>query len=79
MGSAEAVTHARSVVDELRRSGEFRRIANFYALPVLINQTLDSGWFHTLVFIGTVALLVRQSLGRLSRATWCSNSCSWAG
>ena len=42
-------------IDELRRSGEFRRIAGFYALPVLINQTLDSGWFRTLTFIGTVA------------------------
>ena len=28
------------------RSGEFRRIAAFYALPVLINQTLDSEWFR---------------------------------
>jgi polar amino acid transport system substrate-binding protein len=42
-------------IDELRRSGEFRRIADFYALPVLINQTLDSGWFRILAFIGTVA------------------------
>jgi polar amino acid transport system substrate-binding protein len=42
-------------IDELRRSGEFRRIADLYALPVLINQTLDSGWFRILAFIGTVA------------------------
>jgi polar amino acid transport system substrate-binding protein len=42
-------------IDELRRSGEFRRIADFYALPVLINQTLDSGWFRFLAFVGTVA------------------------
>src|SRR5262245_18559885 len=42
-------------IDELRRIGEFRRIADFYALPVLINQTLDSKWFRTLAFIGTVA------------------------
>src|SRR5262245_58690453 len=42
-------------IDELRRSGEFRRIADFYALPVLINQTLDSDWFRILAFIGIVA------------------------
>jgi polar amino acid transport system substrate-binding protein len=42
-------------IDELRRSGEFRRIADLYALPVLINQTLDSGWFRILAFTGTVA------------------------
>src|SRR3954447_11607130 len=39
----------------LQRSGEFRRIAAFYALPVLINQTLDSEWFRVLAFIGTIA------------------------
>jgi polar amino acid transport system substrate-binding protein len=42
-------------IDELRRSGEFRRIADLYALPVLANQTLDSEWFRILAFIGTVA------------------------
>jgi polar amino acid transport system substrate-binding protein len=42
-------------IDELRRSGGFRRIADVYALPVLINQTIDSGWFRVLTFIGTVA------------------------
>ena len=42
-------------IDELRRTGEFRRIAALYALPVLINQTLDSEWFRILVFIGTAA------------------------
>ncbi len=42
-------------IDELRRSGELRRIANSYAVPVLINQTLDSGWFRVLAFIGTVS------------------------
>jgi polar amino acid transport system substrate-binding protein len=42
-------------IDELRRSGEFRRLADLYALPVLINQTLDSRWFRILAFIGTVA------------------------
>jgi polar amino acid transport system substrate-binding protein len=28
---------------------------DFYALPALINQTLDSEWFRILVFMGTVA------------------------
>ena len=51
----QMVTRLDGAIDELRRSGEFRRIANFYALPVLINQTLDSGWFRTLTVIGTVA------------------------
>ena len=42
-------------IDELRRSGELRRIAELYALPVLTTQTLDSRWFRVLAFIGTVA------------------------
>jgi polar amino acid transport system substrate-binding protein len=42
-------------IDELRRSGELRRIAALYALPVLTNQTLDSQWFRVLAFMGTVA------------------------
>src|SRR5262245_16197536 len=42
-------------IAELRRSGELRRIADAYALPVLINQTLDSEWFRVLAFIGIVA------------------------
>jgi polar amino acid transport system substrate-binding protein len=44
-----------AAIDELRRSGEFRRLASAYALPVLINQTLDSEWFRALTFIGVVA------------------------
>jgi len=44
-----------AAIDELQRSGELRRIADFYALPVLVNQTLDSRWFRVLAFIGTVA------------------------
>jgi polar amino acid transport system substrate-binding protein len=51
----QMVARLDGAIDQLRRSGEFRRIAGFYALPVLINQTLDSGWFRTLTFIGTVA------------------------
>jgi polar amino acid transport system substrate-binding protein len=44
-----------NAIDELRQSGELRRIAYTYALPVLINQTLDSEWFRLLSFIGLVA------------------------
>ena len=44
-----------AAIDELKASGEFRRIADAYALPVLINQTLDSGWFRMLAFVGIVA------------------------
>ena len=51
----QMVARLDGAIVELRRSGEFHRIAGFYALPVLINQTLDSGWFRTLAFIGIVA------------------------
>ena len=44
-----------AAIDELKASGEFRRIADVYALPVLINQTLDSDWFRVLAFVGIVA------------------------
>ena len=44
-----------AAIDELRRSGELRRLASAYALPVLINQTLDSEWFRVLAFIGIAA------------------------
>jgi polar amino acid transport system substrate-binding protein len=51
----QTLVRLNDAIDELRRSGELRRIANLYALPVLINQTLDSQWFLILAFIGTVA------------------------
>jgi polar amino acid transport system substrate-binding protein len=51
----QMVARLDNAIDELKRSGEFRRIAAFYALPILIHQTLDSEWFVTLVFLGTVA------------------------
>jgi polar amino acid transport system substrate-binding protein len=44
-----------AAIDQLKDSGEYTRIADFYALPVLINQTLDSEWFRILAFVGTVA------------------------
>ena len=51
----EMVARLDAAIDELKRSGEFRRIADFYALPVLINQTLDRQWFYILVLVGTAA------------------------
>ena len=44
-----------AAIDELKRSGEIRHLADTYALPVLIHQTLDSEWFRILAFIGIVA------------------------
>ena len=45
-------------IDQLRDSGEYRRIAAFYALPVLINQSLDTDWFHFLAFVGTISFAI---------------------
>src|SRR5690242_20602821 len=42
-------------IDELNTSGEYRRIAASYALPVLINQSLDSDWFQVLAILGTIS------------------------
>jgi polar amino acid transport system substrate-binding protein len=42
-------------IDQLKQSGAYSRIADSYALPVLINQTLDSDWFRIMAFVGTVA------------------------
>jgi polar amino acid transport system substrate-binding protein len=42
-------------IDEIKRSGEFQRIADAYALPILIHQTLDTNWFRALALLGTVA------------------------
>ncbi|MBV9968968.1 MAG: transporter substrate-binding domain-containing protein, partial [Xanthobacteraceae bacterium] len=42
-------------IDEIRRTGEIQHIADAYALPVLIHQTLDTGWFKALALLGTVA------------------------
>jgi polar amino acid transport system substrate-binding protein len=59
-----------AAIDELQRSGEFRRIAALYALPVLINQTLDSDWFRALLFSVVLAYAGQYSLfGALILAT----------
>jgi polar amino acid transport system substrate-binding protein len=46
---------SNSAIDQLKRTGEFQRIANAYALPILIHQTLDSDWFRVLTLPGTVS------------------------
>jgi len=51
----QMLARLNDAIDELRRSGELRRIADVYAVPVLINQTLESEWFRILAFIGIVA------------------------
>jgi len=51
----ERLARLNDAIDTLKQSGELRRIAYTYALPVLINQTLDSEWFRILSFIGLVA------------------------
>jgi polar amino acid transport system substrate-binding protein len=53
--TAETLNRLNNAIDELKRSGEYDRIARTYVLPVLINQTLDRNWFRILVAIGTVA------------------------
>jgi len=51
----EMLTRLDHAIDELRASGEYRRIAAYYALPVLINQSLDTDWFRALAIMGTIA------------------------
>ena len=51
----QMLARLNDAIDELRRSGELRRIGDLYALPVLINPTLDAQWFRILAFIGIVA------------------------
>jgi polar amino acid transport system substrate-binding protein len=49
------LTRVDAAIDEIKRSGEFQRIADAYALPILIHQTLDANWFQALALLGTVA------------------------
>ncbi len=51
----QMLARLNNAIDELQASGELRRIADFYAVPALINQTLDSRWFRVMAFVGTVA------------------------
>jgi polar amino acid transport system substrate-binding protein len=51
----QSLARLNDAIDQLKQSGGYSRIADSYALPVLINQTLDSDWFRILAFVGTVA------------------------
>jgi polar amino acid transport system substrate-binding protein len=42
-------------IDEIKCSGEFERMADACALPILVEQTIDSDWFRVLTLLGTVA------------------------
>jgi len=57
-------------IDRIKVDGEFQRITDTYALPILIHQTLDTDWFQFLVSIGTVAFaLSGVVLAYVGRAT----------
>jgi polar amino acid transport system substrate-binding protein len=53
--SPAMLTRLNGAIDEIKRSGEFQQIADAYALPILIHQTLDSDWFRLLALLGTVS------------------------
>jgi polar amino acid transport system substrate-binding protein len=53
--SPAMLARLNGAIDEIKRSGEFQQIADAYALPILIHQTLDSDWFRLLALLGTVA------------------------
>src|SRR5258708_28526659 len=44
----QMLARLNDAIDELRRSRALRRIADLYALPVLINQTIYTRWFRIL-------------------------------
>jgi polar amino acid transport system substrate-binding protein len=70
--SATPTTLARlnDAIDRIKSDGEFQHIADTYALPILIHQTLDTDWFQFLVSIGTVAFaLSGVVLAYVGRAT----------
>ena len=49
------LAHLNDAIDRIKSDGQFQRIADTYALPILIHQTLDTDWFQFLVSIGTVS------------------------
>jgi polar amino acid transport system substrate-binding protein len=51
----QSLARLNDAIDQLKRSGDYSRIADSYALPVLINQTLDTDWFRIMAFVGSVA------------------------
>jgi polar amino acid transport system substrate-binding protein len=64
------LAHLNDAIDRIKSDGEFQRITDTYALPILIHQTLDTDWFRFLVSIGTVAFaLSGVVLAYVARAT----------
>jgi polar amino acid transport system substrate-binding protein len=64
------LAHLNSAIDRIKSDGEFQRISDTYALPILIHQTVDSDWFQFLVSIGTIAFaLSGVVLAYIGRAT----------
>ena len=49
------LSHLNDAIDRIKSNGEFQRIVDTYALPILIHQTLDTDWFQFLVSIGTIS------------------------
>jgi polar amino acid transport system substrate-binding protein len=72
-----------NAIDALKRSGEFRRIADFYALPVLIHQTLDSEWFLILVTVAFalsgIVLVFRPGNSRTKSCEFLEDGVSGSG
>ena len=59
---AQSLARLNDAIDQLKRSGDYSRIADSYALPVLINQTLDTDWLR---------------IDGVRRAPWLSPSPAW--
>src|ERR1700733_4789840 len=49
------LSHVNDAIDRIKSDGEFQRIIDTYALPILIHQTLDTDWFQFLTSIGTIS------------------------
>ena len=41
-------------INNLKQSQEYQNIISWYLYPVILLQTVDSGWFHSLDILGTV-------------------------
>jgi polar amino acid transport system substrate-binding protein len=70
--NAATLAQLNRAIDQIKESGEFQQIADTYALPVLIHQTVDSQWFRILIVLGTVALPCRAWCSPMPASTPCS-------
>jgi polar amino acid transport system substrate-binding protein len=53
--SEETVAQFNAAIEDLEKSGEFRRIVSNYMLPVLLMQTLDRRWFTLIDYAAIIA------------------------